>query len=66
MACQRVVLLFGPWLLFDDAMGWRGAAVAVTGSVAAVAMATAVVRFGGRRPGGTAISKPLKSSPEKA
>jgi putative Ca2+/H+ antiporter (TMEM165/GDT1 family) len=34
-------LLFGLWLLFDSALGWRWVALAATGSVAAVA-ATAV------------------------
>ena len=35
-------LLFGLWLLFDEALGWRWVAVVATASVAATATATAI------------------------
>src|SRR3954468_5937482 len=36
-------LLFGVWLLLDGALGWRTVAIAVTASVAAVAVAAGVL-----------------------
>jgi len=42
-------LLFGLWLLFDGALGLRWVALAVTGSAAAVAVTTAVVRVTRKR-----------------
>ena len=42
-------LLFGSWLLFDGALGWRWTAVAVTGSIAAVAVIAAVAGLVKRR-----------------
>lgn len=41
-AASVLFLLFGLWLLFDAALGWRPAAVAATGSVAFLALAVAV------------------------
>jgi predicted MFS family arabinose efflux permease len=38
-------LLFGLWMLFDNALGWPTVAVASTAGVAAVAVITAVVRY---------------------
>ena len=35
-------LLFGLWLLFDAALGWREVAVAVTASVGLLAVVVAV------------------------
>ncbi|OBI47944.1 hypothetical protein A5707_18705 [Mycobacterium kyorinense] len=43
-------LLFGLWMLFDTALGWRWIAVAVTASVGLVAGTFAVVRFIRRPP----------------
>jgi len=37
--------MFGIWLLFDGALGWRWAAVVVTGSVAAACTAAATARW---------------------
>ncbi|TFV54261.1 TMEM165/GDT1 family protein [Mycobacterium sp. PS03-16] len=37
-------LLFGLWMLFDAALGWRIVAVAVTGSVAVAAVTVGIVR----------------------
>jgi Ca2+/H+ antiporter, TMEM165/GDT1 family len=42
-------LLFGFWMLFDSALGWRWVAVAVIGSVALVAATLATVQFNRRR-----------------
>ena len=38
-------LLFGLWMLFDGALGWRWLAIAITGSVAAVALTVGLVGF---------------------
>ena len=42
-------LLFGLWLLFDNALGWPWVAVATTSTVAAVALTTVVVNALRRR-----------------
>ena len=47
-------LLFGLWMLFDGALGWRWLAIATTGSVAAVAVTIGVVGFLRRRRAGVA------------
>ncbi|MGH3675061.1 MAG: TMEM165/GDT1 family protein [Mycobacterium sp.] len=47
-------LLFGLWLLFDGALGYRWAAIAATGTVATVAAATVATRFVGSPPLGNA------------
>ena len=54
-------LLFGLWLLFDSALGWRW--VAATGSVAAVAVS---VRTVGHRRAHRLTATPLKPSQEPA
>ena len=36
-------LLFGLWMLFDSALGWRWPAVAITGSVAVAAVTAGVI-----------------------
>lgn len=41
-AASVLFLLFGLWLLFDAALGWRHVAVVVTGSVALLAVVVAV------------------------
>ncbi len=55
-------LLFGLWLLFDGALGWRWVALAVTGSVAVAA--AAVVRL--RRRSSPLEPLSLERSPESA
>jgi len=57
-------LLFGLWLLFDAALDLRWVAVAVTASVAAAAVTTAVVQFAGIRRGHMQAAALLESSPE--
>ncbi len=39
---SRLFLLFGLWLLFDAALGWRWVAIVVTASVGVVAVAVAI------------------------
>jgi putative Ca2+/H+ antiporter (TMEM165/GDT1 family) len=48
-------LLFGLWMLFDGALGWRWVAMGVTGSAAFVAAAVATVRFLRRPPAAAAL-----------
>ncbi|MDO3639759.1 TMEM165/GDT1 family protein [Mycolicibacterium arseniciresistens] len=63
-------LLFGLWMLFDAALGWRAVAFAATGGAAAtVAIVVGVRAVRRRRSGaddGAAPSVPLESSPESA
>ena len=59
-------LLFGLWLLFDGALGWRWVALAVTGSVAAAAATVAAVSLARRRRRHPLALAPLESSPESA
>jgi Ca2+/H+ antiporter, TMEM165/GDT1 family len=42
-------LMFGLWLLFDSALGWRSAAIAVTAAVALAAATVAAAQTGRRR-----------------
>ncbi|WP_193045805.1 TMEM165/GDT1 family protein [Mycolicibacterium baixiangningiae] len=58
-------LLFGLWMLFDAALGWRVVAVVATGGVAAVVVAVAVVRsMRARRARAEAGTPPRESSSE--
>ena len=57
-------LLFGLWLLFDGALGWRWVALAVTGSVAAAAAVAGAV--GLAETASPAVVGALESSPESA
>ncbi|KUI35118.1 hypothetical protein AU195_09425 [Mycobacterium sp. IS-1496] len=57
-------LLFGLWMLFDAALGWRGVALAATGGVAAVAVLVAVVRTVRARRVRAASPAPRESSSE--
>jgi Ca2+/H+ antiporter, TMEM165/GDT1 family len=57
-------LLFGLWLLFDGALGLRWVAVAVVGSIAAVAVTAAAVRLTRKRTEHPLGPAPLESSPE--
>ncbi len=57
-------LLFGSWLLFDGALGWRSTAVAVTGSIAAVAVIAAAAGLVKRRRVPAPALAPLESSPD--
>ncbi len=59
-------LLFGLWLLFDGALGWRWVALAVTGSVAAAAAVAGAVGLARRRHHQPLVLAPLESSPESA
>jgi putative Ca2+/H+ antiporter (TMEM165/GDT1 family) len=57
-------LLFGLWLLFDNALGWRWVAVASTAGAAGIVVITTVVRYASSRrstPDGAAA---LESSPK--
>lgn len=58
--------LFGLWLLFDGALGWRVVALAVTGGVAAAAVITAAVRLKRSRRAHPLALPPLESSSESA
>ena len=62
-----IFALFGFWLLFDNALGLRWLAVAVTGTVAVTAIGTAAVRYRRRRvvSATESGSSPLDSSPER-
>jgi Ca2+/H+ antiporter, TMEM165/GDT1 family len=57
-------LLFGLWLLFDNALGWRWVAVASTATVAMSAITAAVVALVRIRRGHGAEAEQLESSPE--
>ena len=59
-------LLFGLWLLFDGALGWRWVALAVTGSVAAAAAIAGAVGLAGNGMQHPLVLAPLESSPESA
>ncbi|MGH3521571.1 MAG: TMEM165/GDT1 family protein, partial [Mycobacterium sp.] len=48
-------LLFGLWILFDGALGWRWVAFGVTGSTVVVAATVATVRFIRLRPTAAAV-----------
>jgi putative Ca2+/H+ antiporter (TMEM165/GDT1 family) len=56
-------LLFGLWLLFDGGLGLRWVALVVTGSVAAAAAVTMVVRLTRKRTEHPLALTPLESSP---
>ncbi len=56
-------LLFGLWLLFDSALRLPWVALAVTGSVAVIALAAAVVGFRRARNNHTAAQQSLEISP---
>ena len=58
-------LLFGLWMLFDGALGWRWLAIATTGSVAAVAVTAGVVGFLRRRHAPVVTVAPLEPSPDR-
>ncbi|BBY18941.1 TMEM165/GDT1 family protein [Mycolicibacterium litorale] len=57
-------LLFGLWMLFDAALGWRVVALIATGGVAALALTAAVVRGVRARRAGAAQATPRESSSE--
>jgi Ca2+/H+ antiporter, TMEM165/GDT1 family len=58
-------LLFGLWMLFDNALGWRSVAVAVTMTVAVVAVSLATLRFRRHRRSAVA-AEPLPRRSESA
>lgn len=57
-------LLFGLWMLFDAALGWRAVALAATGGVAAVALTVSAVRLVRRRRGSQGSTVARDSSSE--
>jgi len=57
-------LVFGLWMLFDAALGWRVVALAATGGVAAVALLVAVLRTVRARRARAASTAPRESSSE--
>lgn len=57
-------LLFGLWMLFDAALGWRVVALVATGGVAAVVLTVAVVRSLRARRLGADADTPRESSSE--
>jgi hypothetical protein len=61
---SALFLLFGLWLLFDGAFGLKWVAVAVTGSVAAVAVVAVAVRLIARRAGHRQALASLEPSSE--
>jgi Ca2+/H+ antiporter, TMEM165/GDT1 family len=58
-------LLFGLWMLFDGALGWRWPAIASTASVAAAALSVGLAGFVRRRRAGVAAGAPRESSPAR-
>jgi putative Ca2+/H+ antiporter (TMEM165/GDT1 family) len=57
-------LLFGLWMLFDVALGWRVVALAATGGVAVVVLLVAAVRAVRARRRGAVSAMPRESSSE--
>ena len=58
-------LLFGLWMLFDGALGWRWLAITTTGSVAAVAVSMGVVGALRHRRAAVLTAAPLEPSPDR-
>ena len=58
-------LLFGLWMLFDGAFGWRWLAITTTGSVAAVAVTMGVVGVVRHRRSAVLTAAPLEPSPDR-
>jgi putative Ca2+/H+ antiporter (TMEM165/GDT1 family) len=56
-------LLFGLWMLFDGALGWRWPAIAITASVAAAALSVGLAGFRRRRRAGV-VSEAARESSE--
>lgn len=59
-------LVFGLWLLVDGALGWRGVALAATGSVVAAASAAAAARSFPRPRDSLPATLPLEASSRSA
>ncbi|WP_422743884.1 TMEM165/GDT1 family protein [Mycobacterium sp. WMMD1722] len=59
-------LLFGLWMLFDAALGWRTVAVVVTGGATAVVAAVTITRYVRARRGRGAPTTERDPSPEPA
>jgi Ca2+/H+ antiporter, TMEM165/GDT1 family len=59
-------LLFGLWMLFDNALGWPSVAVASAGVVAAAAVVTTAIRFARSRRTTRSGTLGSESSPESA
>lgn len=59
-------LLFGLWLLFDSALGWRWVALGVTGGVAGAALTVAIVQLGKYRRTRTPTLPPDERPPESS
>jgi putative Ca2+/H+ antiporter (TMEM165/GDT1 family) len=57
-------LLFGLWLLFDNALGWRWVAVASTAGAAGIVVITTVVRYASSRRSTRDGAAALESSPK--
>jgi putative Ca2+/H+ antiporter (TMEM165/GDT1 family) len=57
-------LLFGLWLLFDNALGWRWVAVASTAGAAGIVVITTVVRYARSRRSTRDGAAALESSPK--
>ena len=57
-------LLFGLWLLFDNALGWPWVAVASTAGAAGIAVITAVARYARSRRSARDGAATLESSPK--
>ncbi len=56
IAASLLFLMFGLWMLFDSALGWRSVAVAVTAAVAVAAATIAVAQTLRRRRTEAAVS----------
>jgi putative Ca2+/H+ antiporter (TMEM165/GDT1 family) len=59
-------LLFGLWMLFDSALGWRWLAIATTGAVAALAITMSAVGLVRLRRAGASSGMPRESSPQRS
>lgn len=65
-ASSLLFLLFGLWMLFDGALGWRSVAIGVTAGVAMVAAAAAAAQTIRRRRGRREKIEVAATSPEVA
>lgn len=57
-------LVFGLWLLFENALGWRAVAVASTATVIVAAVSVSVVGLVRARRAAALLAEPRESSPE--
>ncbi len=59
IAAGLLFLVFGLWILFDDALGWRVAAISAIVAVALASMSTVLLRFAATRRRGQPVESTL-------